>query len=68
MVIINIYNIRWKRKYTRKEIAEATGISPTTITKISKGEHVDLKISTLEKLAKFFGCSVKDLITEVADE
>ena len=68
MVIINIYNIRWKKRYTNKEIAQATGLSAATITKIGKGEHVDLKISTLEKLAKFFGCSVKDLITEVVDE
>lgn len=68
MVIINLYNIKWKKRYTNKEIAEAAGLSAATITKISKGEHVDLKISTLEKLAKFFGCSVKDLITEVADE
>lgn len=68
MVIINLYNIRWEKKYTRKEIAELTGISPTTITKLTKGEHVDLKLSTLGKLAKFFGCSVKDLLVEVPDK
>lgn len=67
MTIINLYNIRWKKKYTRKEIAKLTGTSPTTITKLTKGEHVDLKLSTLEKLAKFFGCSVKDLLVEVPD-
>lgn len=68
MILINIYNIRWKKKYTRKEIAEETGLSPATLTKLTKGEHVDLKISTLEKIAKFFNCSVKDLIVEVPDE
>ena len=67
MVIVNIYNIRWKKKYTRKEIAEQTGISPTTITKITRGEHVDLKLSTIEKIAKFFDCSVKDILVEVPD-
>lgn len=67
MVIVNIYNIRWKKKYTRKEVAEQTGISPTTITKITRGEHVDLKLSTIEKIAKFFDCSVKDILVEVPD-
>lgn len=67
MIIINLYNVRWKKKYTRKEIAKLTGLSPATLTKLTRGEHVDLKLSTLEKLAKFFGCSVKDLFVEVPD-
>ena len=67
MVIINIYNVKWKRRYTRKELSELTGISPATLTKLTKGEHVDVKINTLEKLAKFFDCRVVDLIEEVPD-
>lgn len=54
MIIINIYNVKWKRKYTYKEIAKFSGLSDATITKITRGEHVDLKLSTLEKLAKIF--------------
>ena len=68
MVIVNLFNIKWKRKYTNKEISELTGISTTTITKLTKGEHVDLKLSTLERIAKFFGCSVKDILVEIPDE
>lgn len=67
MLIINIYNIKWKRKYTNKEIAKYSRLSTTTITKITRGEHVDVKISTIEKLAKFFDCSAKDILTEVPD-
>lgn len=68
MIIINIYNVKWQKKYTNKEIAENSGLSTATITKITRGEHVDLKLSTLGKLAKFFGCSVKDLLVEVPDK
>lgn len=68
MIIINIYNVKWQKKYTNKEIAKNSGLSTATITKITRGEHVDLKLSTLEKLAKFFGCSVKDLLVEVPDK
>ena len=67
MIIVNIYRVRWMRKYTRKEISECTGISPATITKLTKGEHVDMKLSTLEKIAKFLNCSVKDILEEVPD-
>ena len=67
MVIVNLYNIKWKRKYTNKELAKYTGLSTTTITKLTRGEHVDLKLSTLEIIAKFFECSVKDIIVEVPD-
>ena len=67
MVIINLLRVRWNKRYTRKEIAELTGISPATITKLMKGEHVDLKLSTLEKIAKFLKCSVKDILEEIPD-
>ncbi len=67
MVIVNLFRVKWNKRYTRKEIAELTGISPSTITKLLKGEHVDLKLSTLEKIAKFFNCSVKDILEEIPD-
>lgn len=67
MLIINIYNVKWKRKYTNKEMSEYSGLSTTTITKITKGEHVDVKLSTIEKLAKFLDCSAKDILVEVPD-
>ena len=68
MIIINLYNIKWKRKYTNKEIAEYSGLSTTTITKLTRGEHVDIKLSTLEKIADFFYCIVKDIIIEVPNQ
>ena len=67
MIIVNLFRVKWNKRYTRKEIAELTGISPSTITKLLKGEHVDLKLSTLEKIAKFFNCSVKDILEEIPD-
>lgn len=54
MVIVNLYNVKWKKRYTNKELASMSGLSTTTITKLTRGEHVDLKLSTLEKIAKFF--------------
>lgn len=68
MIIVNLYNIGWRRKITRKELAEAIGVSPTTITKLTKGEHVDVKLSTLEKLCDFFNCSIHEILVDVPDK
>ncbi len=67
MVIVNLYRVKWNKRYTGKEIAKISGLSTATITKLLKGEHVDLKLSTLEKIAKFFNCSVKDILEEIPD-
>ena len=61
MIIINLYNIRWRTKVNRKELAAATGISPATITKLTKGEHVDVKLSTLEKIAIGWGIPINTI-------
>ena len=68
MIIVNLYKIGWKRKITRKELAKAINVSPTTITKLTKGEHVDVKLSTLEKLCDFFECSIHDILIDVKNE
>ena len=67
MIIVNLYNVKWKKRYTNKELAIMSGLITATITKLKKGEHLDLKLSTLEKIAKFFGCSVLDILEEVED-
>ncbi len=67
MVIVNLFKVKWNKRYTGKEIAQASGLSTTTITKLMKGEHVDLKLSTLEKIAKFLNCNVRDILEEVPD-
>ncbi len=67
MVIVNLYRVKWNKRYTGKEIAKISGLSTATITKLLKGEHVDLKLSTLEKIAKFFNCNVKDILEEIPD-
>lgn len=45
-------------------ISEKSGIPEATIKSIIYGKAKNQRISTLEKLAKVFGCSVNDLINE----
>lgn len=68
MIIVNLYNIKWKKKISRKDLAEALNMSPSTITKLTNDKHVDLKLSTIERICKFFNCSVHDILVEVDDE
>ena len=67
MIIVNLFKVKWNKRYTGKELATFSGLSTTTITKLLKGEHVDMKLSTLEKIAKFLDCSVIDLLEDVPD-
>lgn len=49
-----------------KVVAEKTGLSEITIIGIKKGNHTDARISTLEKLEKYFEDNRKEYLS--ADE
>ncbi|MDE6138485.1 MAG: helix-turn-helix transcriptional regulator [Candidatus Gastranaerophilales bacterium] len=68
MYIVNLYNIRWKKKYTQEEIAQATGLSKKTINLLFSGRHYDYKLSTLETIADFFGCNINDILIKVDND
>ena len=68
MYIINLFNIRWKKRYTQKEIMNATGLSQRTISQLFSGRHYNYELFTLETIAKFFGCKISDILIEVEDE
>ncbi len=57
------YNKLWKllidRKLTKKKLAELSGISQFTMTRLSKGETVTTE--TLEKICKVLGVDIGDI-------
>ncbi len=67
MYIINLYNVRWKKKYTQKEIAEATGLGLKTISQLFSGKHYNYELFTLETIAKFFNCDLHEILIKVDD-
>ena len=68
MYIVNLYNIRWKKKYTQEEIMQATGLSKNTISQLFSGKFYNYELNTLETIAKFFNCQIKDILIEVEQE
>ncbi len=68
MYIVNLYNIRWKKKYTYNDIEKATGLSKATISNLFSGDYHDYQLSTLEKISEFFNCEIKDILIKVEDK
>lgn len=60
--------IRDKRRYSQKEIADATGLSESMISRFMKrGNIAGTAVGSVKRLAGWLGCSIDDLIREVAE-
>ncbi|MBO5449764.1 MAG: helix-turn-helix transcriptional regulator [Ruminococcus sp.] len=53
--------LRKSRGLTIRQLAELSGVSRSAISEIERNE-IDLKVSTLVNLAKFFNCNLEDII------
>ncbi len=64
MITSNVKKIMEDKEVTIRKMVEVTGLSDTTILR-ARGEQINLcRISTLEVIAKFLQCNVKDLFNE----
>ena len=66
MYIVNLYNIRWKKKYTQSEIVMATGLSKKTVSQLFSGKYYNYNLKTLETISDFFHCKIYDILVEVS--
>ena len=66
MITIELYELIWLHKL-RYQAAEATDISKATISKLVKGENIDIKLSTINKLCNYFKCDIKDIVKYKSD-
>lgn len=62
---IPLFLLMRKKKITQKEIVDSCGISPSTFTKMKKGENVTLEV--LDKICEYFYCDYSDVITRNID-
>lgn len=56
------------RRITLDEIAKATGIHRTTLSKIANQKGYNTTTDNLDKLCAFFGCRVEQLIEHIPGE
>ena len=54
--------VAWGRKITLSELAEATGISRMTLSRMINNQGYSTVTSHLDKLCEFFGCELHELI------
>lgn len=64
-LITNIKNLREKHGLTQKQLAEQTGISYQTITKIEIWVIKEPSVYSCLKIAKIFWVSVEGLVGEI---
>ena len=62
MITVKLHELIWKSKIRGYELAKATGLSKATISKLVKGENIDVKLSTIDKLCNYFKCDLKDIL------
>ena len=67
MITVKLYDLVWRHKVKGYQLAEATGLSTATVSKLMRGENIDVKLSTINKLCNFFNCSLSDILEYSAD-
>lgn len=65
MHIVNLYRVKWNRKYTQEDITKLTGLSKKTVSQLFSGKYHDYKLSTLETISEFFNCEISDILIKV---
>ncbi|MDO4920962.1 MAG: helix-turn-helix transcriptional regulator [Phascolarctobacterium sp.] len=61
-MLYKLKDIRHKNGITQAELAKKAGVTRATISRIESGEEVEVKISTLENLARVLQCNVSDFL------
>lgn len=61
-------SFRRGRRVELMEVARATGIHRTTLSKMVNVRGYNATLSNIDALCKFFGCDVGDIATYVPDE
>ena len=56
------------RPITLLEVAEATGIHRATLSKIMNQVGANTGTENIDRLCRYFGCQVQDLLTYVPDD
>ena len=56
-----------RRRVTVQEVAEAAGISRTTLSKVLNQHGVSMRTENLDRLCNYFGCTIEELVLHVPD-
>ncbi|MDQ2858449.1 MAG: helix-turn-helix domain-containing protein [Candidatus Eremiobacteraeota bacterium] len=64
----NVILARARARVSQIQLAERSGVSRATISKIETGAAADVNVGTLEQLARALGCTVADFFVAASDD
>ena len=67
MIVFKLDDLIWQHRTTAEDIFQKTGLGKSTISTIRNGKNINISIRTLDKLCKYFGCNLEELIEYVPD-
>jgi DNA-binding Xre family transcriptional regulator len=56
-----------RRRVTIQEVAEATGITRNTLSKMLNQHGASVRTDNLDRLCAYFGCRIEELVEYVAE-
>ena len=62
------HNFSTGKRVEWKDVAEATGVHNTTLSRMINVRGYNATITSIDRLCRFFGCQVGDVIEYVPDE
>lgn len=68
MIKFKLDDLFWEHRTTAEEVKYATGISASTLSNIRNAKNANISIKTLDKLCKYFNCSVADILEYEPDK
>jgi len=62
------YQLKHGRRLTVAELSEGTGLNRMTLSRMQNSPGYNTSTDTVEKICRFFGCQVQDLMVIVDDD
>lgn len=62
MISKNLKTLKSKNKLTRRELARKSGVSEAELYLIEVGKRKNIRLETLQKLAKVLGTTIDELV------
>lgn len=67
MITFKLDDLIWQHRKTAEEVRIATGISAATLSNIRNNKNINISITTLDKLCRYFDCKVGDILEYIKD-
>ena len=67
MIVCKLSRVMGDKRWTQKQLSQATGIRPNTINLLYHGYAKRVSLVHLEKICKALDCKLSDIIVEIPD-